>query len=195
MKISPARIVVGLLLVLAGAALGASQGPSSIVTVRDTVAPAEFVRVVEEWRIDSEGLRARLEGVRTLQPERVLVTDTLVAPPDTVFRFVGIRDGVVTAEVLIAGVDTTGLRRPEAQRTRFSNCDDGLEVSAEGVICDPARLGHLYVGPAASNRWAGLSAWWAPSYASTWEFGVSHRWSFDGVSTWEFGVRRGFRLF
>ena len=96
----------------------------------------------------------------TRPPSTIFVTDTLTTIPDTVLVFVNVSDGVVTAEFLVATDElptngttpTDDLLRPELHvGSDISDCDEGFEVSANGVQCDRARLGHLYAYAEASS--------------------------------------------
>jgi hypothetical protein len=152
---------------------------------------AAYEARLESLRIDRDGWRARLEGVRTVSPDTVVRTDTLVMPPDTVIRFVSVDSrGRLGVELLTTVSDSTQLRAPELH-TGFdiSRCDEGWTVEAGVVTCNPARLGHLWLGVEAS-RHPSLLAWWTPSYRSPWQVSVSY----DG-SRFDFGIRRGLRLF
>lgn len=192
MKPSVSNVVVALILLFAGYATGQSRyGPTQIVTVRDTLASQLYAREVQRHRIAVEGWRARLEAVESRPPERIVITDTVIPAPDTVFSFVSVRDGRVTSEALIRiGADSLDLRMPELNvGSDISDCDEGFEVSANGVVCDRAALGHLWVGPVLSME-PMLSAWWRPSYRSPWEVSVG----FTGTE-WQFGLRRGWKLF
>lgn len=192
-------IVVGLFLVAVGVQLGQATSSTVVVPVRDTVTASYYSKVVRDLRLANTGLRARLEGVHAVQPERILVVDTLYAPPDTVLRFVRVENDRLAVENLITVSDVTpnadsvagaNVRvRPELHAGfDISRCDDGFEVSAAGVICDPARFGHLYVGGVVSKDPA-LGLWWEPAYRSPWELYVSRT-----NEEWWFGLRYGVRL-
>ncbi len=183
------RIALALFFVFVGMAFAWAVNPRVVVPVESSVTPAQIAELTARWRMRTDGLRARLEGVQVLKPDTVYVTDTLVTPPDTVYSFVSVRDGVVrTVALLPSPIDS--LRTPVATVSRFGDCDDGLEVSESGVVCDPARLGHLWAGPVLSRSPA-LSVWWRPSYRSPWE--ASLEWI--GGDRWDLRVRRGLRIF
>lgn len=183
------QVVLGLFLLIFGTVIGRSTVDPVVETVVDTVGMAQMQRIIDESRIETEGLRARLEGVRNLPPQVVYVTDTAyVEVPDTVLQFVTIRDGQINAGSLIA-VDSTDLRMPQVARTQFSNCDDGLEISDRGVICDPARLGHLYAVPTLSNQTT-IGLEWEPHYKSPWR--ANFAWDGD---LFFFGLSYRFQIF
>ena len=185
------QVVLGLFLLIFGTVIGRSTVDPVVETVVDTVGIAQMQRIIDESRIETEGLRARLEGVRNLPPQVVYVTDTAyVEVPDTVFQFVTVRSGQVTVGSLVSQ-DASSLRVPQVATTRFSNCDDGLEVNStgNGVICDPAVLGHLYVVPTLSNR-STIGIEWEPHYRSPFKFQIAH----DG-EVFLFGLRYRFQIF
>lgn len=188
-----AVLVLALVALFAGKAWGEAGEPTEVVkTVVRTVAPAEYTELLSELGVaDASGIRARLEGVRTVQPEVIVRTDTLIQAPDTVLRFFTIDSrGRLHLEVLHQHADSIDLYTPEIQSTEpLGDCDDGLSFQDGEIRCDPARLGHLYVGPHLSRDPA-LSAWWTPSYRSPWEASVSY----DG-DRFDFGLRRGVRIF
>lgn len=185
------NVVVALILVAVGAALGKAATPADVVTVTDTLAGQAYARRLARERLRTDGLRARLEGVQRLTPARVIVTDTVVPPPDTVLRFVSIKDGQLSAEFLstVSVSIDSGVASELHTGFDISECDDGFEVSASGVFCDPAQLGHLWIGPSVTNTDPMLSAWWRPSYRSPWE-----AWAGYGTRL-HLGLRYGVRLF
>ena len=141
-------------------------------------------RLASERRT-SDGLRARLAAIGQRQPDTVFVTDTLIPAPDTVMSFISVRGSRLTTQWLIGD----SLRAPSLTVTTVGDCDDGFEVSAAGVLCDRARLGHLWIGPLYQHTDPMLAAWWKPSYRSAWELGVGY-----GTQLHVF-IRYGLRLF
>jgi hypothetical protein len=198
-RASVSNIVIALLLLSVGVAWGQSgNGPMQVITVTDTLAGQEYALRLQRERLRTTGLRARLEGIESRPPTTIFVTDTLTTIPDTVLVFVNVRDGVVTAEFLVATDElptngttpTDELLRPELHTgSDISDCDEGFEVSANGVQCDRARLGHLYAYAEAS-RTPSLGVYWEPSFRSPWTLSAGHT-----GSEWVFTLRRGWRLF
>lgn len=91
-----------------------------------------------------ERLRRRVAGIEVLQPERVVVYDTVLLPPDTVFLTVAMdARGALQAD---AGVraDTSGRVRPATLHQDVSLCDDGWLLAGDGrVVCNRPRFGRL----------------------------------------------------
>jgi len=174
-----------------------SDPPSVPETVVRQVVPEEYQAILRTALIDNHGLRARLAGITEIEPDTVFMTDTLVAPPDTVIRTVTIRDGVIRWAPLFRA---DSLYVPEVRVASFGDCDDGLEIRGGRVICDPAVLGHLSLVAqlGATRDWldplvvpmarAGLH--WTPSYRSPW--GVYVVAGTDGAHAW---VSRRWELF
>ena len=189
---SVSNVVVALILLFGGYSLGQRQGPVQVITVRDTVATAQYVRTVADLRMQRNGLRAQLAGVRELQPQRIVVTDTIFTPPDTVLSFITIREGTLSTEVLLkvpeSGIQSSGWKPEFHTGFDVSSCDDGLEVSANGVVCNRPRFGHLFVGPVLAQD-PSLAAWWIPSYRSPWEISVGRT-----QTSWVFSIRRGIKI-
>lgn len=163
-----------------GRAVGESGDPV-VVTEVDTVTVERYGALVEELRLERDGLRARLEGIEARPPRVITRVDTLVPAPDTVVRFLSVDPrGRLSVEFLTA---RDSLYAPELQRgIDVSDCDEGYTVQDGTVLCDRARFGHLYLGPRVSLDPA-LFARWVPSYRSPWEFGVVRyrdRWGFYG---------------
>ena len=181
------NIVAALLLLAVGHAFGQRSVPVQVISVRDTLAAAAYNDRVAELRIERDGFRARLEGVEARPPTVVYVTDTLVSRPDTVIRFVQVDPrGHLNVELL---TKRDSLYAPELHATvDVADCDDGFEVSADGVVCDRARLGHLSLAVTASQH-PTLGLHWKPSYRSMWEASLGHT-----GNEWVFAVRRGWRL-
>ena len=209
MKPSVSNVAVGLLLLFVGHAFGMKNAPVQTQIVMDTVATAQYVQTVADLRMQRNGLRAQLAGVSELQPQRIVVTDTVVQR-DTVLSFVTIRDGTLSTETLIKvpppgpliadhsqNCEPTGICEPSFRpelRTGYdvSACDDGLEVSADGVVCNRPRFGHMSLFAGLDTRSTGygvLGAMWTPSFRSNWD--VSGGVDGDG---WFIGITRGVRL-
>ncbi|MEE8391873.1 MAG: hypothetical protein V3S14_13900, partial [Anaerolineae bacterium] len=70
----------------------------------------------------------------------------------------------------------------------ISGCDDGWAIQDGAVLCDRARLGHLFVFAQAGNR-SLLGTMWTPSYRSPWSVTIAHT-----GSEWDIGIRRAWRL-
>lgn len=184
------------LAVFVGKAWGGAGRTVEVVTRVDTVAPADYQDQLRAFYLERDGLRARLEGIESRAPEMIVITDTVITPPDTVLSFINVDSrGDLTLEVLTVtesgGLvpDSTPFRYRPALYTGIdiSDCDEGWQIRAGAVTCDRARLGHLWVGPELA-RSPGVAAWWRPSYRSQWEAGVS--WS----GSWDFSLRRGVRV-
>ena len=189
--VSASNVIVGVILLALGWAFGSKDTPPQIVTVRDTVALKVYAQRLERARIETEGLRARLEDVQSRPPRTITHTDTLVLPPDTVFRFVTVDSrGSLSVDMLIQSGTNKVARAPELHAGMdVSDCDDGWAIQSGTVVCDRARLGHLYLGlNTGTEIWAG--AWWEPSYRSPWNVYVGHT-----GSEWVAGLRRGWRIF
>lgn len=177
MKIS--AVVVALILLFVGYSLG--HQTTQVVTVTDTVTLADLER-----RLESEKREvSRLRGINRSQPDTVFITDTVIPPPDTIITFVSVRDGRLTTSWLIGD----SLYAPSMTVNRIGGCDDGFEVSAAGVLCDRAVLGHLYVGPLLDHTDPMLAVFWKPSYRSPWEVGAGYG------TRLHLYVRYGLRLF
>ena len=178
-------VVAALVLLFFGKAWGERREPE-VVTRVDSVTPARYAETLAGMRLENDGLRARLRGIESRPPRVIVRTDTVVAPPDTVYRFVNVDSrGSLSVEVLHRA---DSVYVPELHTgSDISDCDDGWQIRDGEVLCDKARLGHLYVGPWLSTHPA-LAVWWTPSYRSPWEASISYS------GKWEIGVRRGLRL-
>lgn len=181
------HVVVAALILFAGKAWG-EAGEPTVVTEVDTVTTERYAGLVDELRLENNGLRARIEGIETRPPEVITRTDTLYLPA-VAHGTVRIEDGSLAVEVMVLEADS--LRpayRPELhQGIDVSDCDEGYSIQDGEVICDRAQLGHLYVGPWLSLKPA-LAVWWEPSYRSPWEAFVRYS------DEWDFGIRRGIQL-
>lgn len=148
--------------------------PPDVVTRVDTVRPVEYRRTLESLQIENDGLRARLEGVERREPERIMITDTVVLVPDTVYRFVSVDSrGRLAVELLMGEGE---LRVPELHTgTDISDCDEGWQIQGGETVCDRARMGHLFVTPRLA-RSPMIAVEWIPSHRSPWQAGIG----FDG---------------
>lgn len=128
------------------------------------VTPAEILQERDELRQSASGLRARIRGLENRVPAVVERADSVVSPPDAGFEI---------ASVSAAGsltLSTFDLRNAtaEIQRDIFvGDCDDGFVIQPGSVICNRARLGHLYLYGSASSEYGSAGAYWTPSYRST----------------------------
>lgn len=184
-----------MLLVLAasvGYAIGGGQSPSGVVRA-DTVflGSADYDGRVRELVIERDGLRARLEGVTTREPEVVVLTDTVIRA-DTVLRFVTIDSRGRLSYELLARADSANvpLFRPELrERVDISDCDDRWGIAPDGsVTCDVPRAGHMWLA-ATLSRQPSLGVHWRKSYRSPWEVSASY----DGARL-DLAVRRSVQL-
>lgn len=171
---------------------GRDTAPKPTVLTRiDTVIPQAFQDALRDARLQVGDLRSRLEGVRPLTPVTVLRTDTVVTPPDTVVQFFRISEGRITVAPLMRR-DSVWV--PELITYQIGNCDESLSFQDGQLICDPARLGHLWLGlgvdAGTSGVYPTLAALWKPSYRSPWFVAVQT----TGVrhSLW---VQRSIRIF
>lgn len=141
----------------------------TVVTQIDTVIPQAFQDALQDARLEVGSLRSRLEGIRPVTPVTILRTDTLVLPPDTVVQFFRITGGQITVAPLVR---RDSLWAPEISTYRVGNCDESLSFQDGQLICDPARLGHLWLGLGVDAGTDGvyptLAAMWKPSYRSPW---------------------------
>ena len=198
-------------------ALGATFAPA-----RDRVATFEVTRIVRlpagqfgdsvaDLPLEADGLRARLAGREERYPQTILVTDTLVLPPDTVIQVLRVNsEGNLTTGLLIVQDSAeTELRAPEIHRDiPVGDCDDGWSWSAGQVVCDRSRFGHLSAfvdirlaadvrllsspqEPAPAAFVPAIGAYWERSFRSPWRASVS----LDSQGRVALGVTRGFQLF
>lgn len=201
---TPVRLLTVLVLValavFVGRAWGGAGKSGDVITRVDTVAPADYQDQLRAFYMERDGLRARLEGIESRAPEVIVITDTVVTAPDTVYSFVNVDSrGELSIEVLTRADDATevGSMLPDSTPIRYrpslytgidiSDCDDGFQLRAGEVLCNRSRLGHAWVGPELS-RSPSVSLWWKPNYRSPWEAGVS----FSG--SWNFSIRRGIQV-
>ena len=184
-------LAIGAALAVLGWSIGRSAVPRVVVTEVDTVPPAEMVRQLEDLRLEREGWRAALEAIEARGPETITRTDTLILPPDTVYRFVRV-DGAGRLSVAVLG-RVGPLYAPEIHRgIDVADCDDGYALQDGAVVCDRARFGHLTVGPGveiAGELLPYVGAWWEPSYRSGWSVFVGYG------KGWRLEVRKGVRIF
>lgn len=197
LRASVSNIAVVLVTLGFGVAVGQGQGGSvQTLTVIDTLSASRYLAERQAHRLTRTqlgGVRARLNGISERPPATIYVTDTLTTIPDTVLVFVSVRQGTLTTEMLVATDSTESGERLVAPEIHvgsdISDCDEGFEVSANGVQCDRARLGHLYAYAEASST-PSLGIYWEPSYRSPWTLSAGHT-----GSEWVFTLRRGWRLF
>ena len=109
-------------------------------TFVDTVPPAQMMALIEHGALENSGLRAKLKGYESRQPNTIIRTDTFVTPPDTVLQLVRVEGESLLVAPL---VKDSALWRPELHRFDVSRCDDGWSWKSGSLICDKARLGHL----------------------------------------------------
>lgn len=202
-------LAIAAMLLFAGDAIGKKvRGiPEAITnTVIQTVAPAEYTAILEDYALPEGGLRGFIEGIEERNPAVIIRTDTLVPPPDTVIRFLSVGDdGNLTVEILtdtIIQVDTLAqtdtLYVPQVRTgINVADCDEGFTVQAGQVLCNRARLGHLYLGPSASLKNAGAFLLWEPSYRSLWRFEAGYVFPYERDLGDHFDVRvsRFIRIF
>ena len=136
-------MLAGVALLALGYCAHREPGETVVVTRVDTVPYSQFRDSLKHERLEAEGLRAKLAGRSTLEPRTILRTDTLVTPPDTVVQSIRLyaNGGLSLAPLIHAD----SLYRPELHRFDVSACDDGFAWNAGVLVCDKARLGHLYV--------------------------------------------------
>jgi len=147
--VGPALLVLVLLVALRGC--GGDPGPPIAYTRVDSLPAAAYgVRVAHLQRQlgDSarllDQLRRRLAGVQVLRPERVVVYDTVIPSPDTVFLSVQVSGGGQLEADAGVRADSAGQLQPQTLSYDVSRCDDGWAIAPDGrVACDRARLGHL----------------------------------------------------
>lgn len=178
-------VAVGLLL-----ALGRSSAPSPQVVApkTDTVPPAAMVASLEALRITNGGLMDRIRAHEARGPEIIVRTDTVVTPPDTVFRILNIDAAGRMAYGVLVRRDS--LWAPEIHAgIDVSDCDHGLSVEGGLVVCDRARLGHAELRFTLGTETA-IGLGWTPSFRSTWDVFVGY----DGRG-FVAQVSKGLRLF
>lgn len=190
-------VVLVALAVFVGKAWGGAGRSGDVVTRVDTVAPADYQDQLRAFYMERDGLRARLEGIENRAPEVIVITDTVITPPDTVYSFVNVDSrGDLTMEVLAVTEsgsvvpDSTPIRYRPALHTGIdiSDCDDGWQIRGGAVTCNRARLGHLWIGPELS-RSPSFSLWWKPNLRSPWEIAALYN-----GNGWDFNVRRGVKI-
>lgn len=140
MKISLSNIVV----CVAALAIGrcsADAPERDVVTVTDTVPSPELLARVSDLQIKTDGLTAVLKNRKALKPDTVLVTDTLVSPPDTVLQALAFSSNGMLSIAPLIKHDT--LWAPQLQKFDVSRCDDGFSWAAGTLVCDRSRLGHF----------------------------------------------------
>lgn len=151
-----------------------------VITVRDTVAPAALLDSISRMAIEVDGLKAKLHDRKPLAPERIVITDTLVTPPDTVLQLVALdRRGTLSLAPLI---HRDSLWAPEIHQFDVSGCDDGFSWAAGELVCDRARFGHLsaYAALGAGTPVTGMS------FSTSAALGVA--WKRSDKSAWTMGL-------
>lgn len=201
------KVVLAVALVLAVAA-GWALKPGVVRTINmvETIdlPPTDFASLWLEGQREIGTLRGRIEGLQSRPPSVIQRTDTLFAPPEVCVAGIDVdAGGVATLPLLYLDSDSLAYRPERHVGIDISNCDDGFSVTDGEVICDPARLGHLYLGvrldavyPIGLEREsspfsAGAGAYWRPSYRSKWEIGA---W-LETDQRLRIGLRRGIQIF
>lgn len=189
-------LVVAAVVFFVGKAFGGESEPV-VVTRVDTVTTERYASLVDELRLERDGLRARIEGLEARPPRVVTRTDTLYLPA-VAHGVVRVEDGSLTVEVMVLEVDS--LRpayRPELrQEIDVSDCDEGYSIQDGEVVCDPAQLGHLYLTADAGLHDALAGLEWEPSYRSLWEISVGRAFAYDRDEgdRWKLRIRRRVEL-
>lgn len=200
------KAILAVALILAASA-GWALRPDVVRTIRDTVIvelpPTELLDRVEALRIENEGIRARLEAREERPPSVILRSDTVISPPDTVFAGLHVdAGGRATLAPLILETDSVAYRPEVWQGIDVSDCDEGFSIVGGEIICDRARLGHLYgflglsggqplLGDSRDVFDATVGLLWRPSYRSGWAVEVAA----DVTGRVYVGVRREIRIF
>lgn len=205
-RLSLSNVLCGVTLV----ALGATCGPGRDRVVVHTepkiirLPARQFTDSLTALSLEVDGLRARLAGREKRVPVVIVRTDTLVSASDTVVQILRVNPaGNLTIATLVV---RDSLWAPEIHKDiPVSDCDDGWSWNAGQVVCDRARLGHIYLGVglgiesevqgfavAPSVRFASEAVgYWQPSYRSSWRVALS----LDSRGRAALGVTRGFRIF
>lgn len=195
-KASVSNIVVVVAALLIGRC-SADFPPPPVITqvVYDTIAPTALLDSVRAMRMQADGLQAKIAARSRVLPERIIVTDTFVTPPDTVLQAVTLRGTNLSIAPLIR-FDSAGWR-PEIHRFNVAGCDDGFSWAAGELVCDRARFGHLspFVAFGVEREQgyafgASVGLGWTPSNASPWVIGVE----LDAKGVGKLGVVREWRL-
>ena len=176
--------------------IGRGTTPDPVVVTRvDTIPPTELLANLRALQIEHAGALNRLRARETVRPRVITRTDTLIPPPDTVL--VAVRVDARGHAAMGIEIKADSLYKPELHDgIDLADCEDGGTWDASGeVVCDRARLGHLYAG---FDITAGLDGavgatglWWQPSYRSGWNASLTL--DTDGIL--KAGVRKAWRLF
>lgn len=195
-------LVVAAVLLFVGDVIGdmLEDAPAAVVrTVVREVTPPEYAETVEALRLDREGLLARIRGLEARRPDTVLVVDTVYLPAIAHGTARIDRSGRLTVEVLRlqpAADSVDAAYRPELhQGIDVADCDDGFTLQDGEVVCDRARLGHLYAlgGVGVRASFAGLA--WEPSYRSLWEIRAGRSFAYDrSGDAWAVSLNRRIQL-
>lgn len=217
MKI-PDSIAFPIVAMLVGLLIGALvdhnlRAPKEVIrTIVETVPPKELLDSLTNLTEEVGGLRARLAGRRMADVTAVRVDTVYIEVPDTVILGFTITQNEA---LLVSGTlvdDTTQTPNPVLQPRSTAHslpgdCDDGITVTAQGIVCDSAVLGHLDVfGGLGAIRFSDstddrflpageIGIRWRPSYASRWSIAAQLTASAE-YSQMSLFVRRDFlRLF
>ena len=160
------KVIAGIAILIAVAAIYRDFTNVRTITntVTEFVTPQDLLDERNDLRQSASGLRARIRGLENRVPVVVHRTDTILVPPDTVF------ETVVLSAAGTLTLSTLNLRNQTAevqQGIPVADCDDGFVIQASGVICNKARLGHLYLFGSASSTLGSAGAYWTPAYRST----------------------------
>lgn len=167
-----------------------------------------------------EQLRETVRGLERRGPRTVTVyRDRFVEVPATGVTDVGAvgRDGRLTLWTLTPIDSVPGAFEPRRlDDIDVRDCDDGWRFTANGVICDRARFGHVEVHARVGGLWDGRISGdvahgiegaggltWESTYRSAFRVEVERvgRWmdptaGVDGIEWWwRAGVRTGWRVF
>lgn len=188
-------LVLAVLLVFVGKAWGERGGGTEFVTRVDSVPDAAYRQMVANLYLSNEGWRAQLEGIEALPPEVIVRTDTVVAPPDTVYRFVTV-DGAGRLAVELLTRRDSAVYAPELHAGFIiTDCDEGWQIRGSTVLCNRARLGHAYLTADAGRYDALAGLDWQPSFRSPWLVSFGRAFPYDrSGDRWEFRVKRRVRL-
>lgn len=170
-----ARTIGAVVLILAvGLGLGYSCGrssapepPAAVPTdTADAAAYRERAESLEKALADTAGVLARarraIAGLEARKPAVRVVYDTTLEFRDVpVVVAVSSRSGVVDVDVAgpVLPDSLGGGRQPETlEGYDLRRCDDGFVITAAGVVCNEARLGHLafFARPALASS---LGSW------------------------------------
>ena len=178
MQIKPSNVIAVIAAIMVGRCSADLPPPQTITeTVYKTVAPAALLARVEALQMEKDGLRAALAGRSRLKPDTVIVTDTLVMPPDTVLQLVSLDSNARLSLATLVARDT--LWAPEIHSFDVSRCDDGFSWAAGALVCDRARLGHLKAFTSIGVGYAGASFAAQAAVGLTWKSSNKSPWRAD----------------